>query len=190
MDNKLNAHDGMAPTLSSGGGVQEKCGIVGHYRAECRDGPGGNLIWAEEFDNVVTFVGQNQLLTQITGNTTVVGPFLGLIGNQTTGPVVGDTMASHSGWLEAGSANSPTYSGNRPTLAFNAPSSGNLTTSVSGNFTFTGSGNVTGAFVVFATGATNAVGNVSGVLLSAGNFSAVQPVISPNTLSVNYSIAL
>ena len=189
MDNKLNANEGITITMGAGGSVNETCGVKGHYEVECRD-EDGNLLWTDGFDNVVTYAGQNQLLLQLTGNTTVVGPFLGLIGNNTSGPVVGDTIVSHAGWVEAGSANSPTYSGTRATLALGAPSNGNIATSSTGNFTFTGSGNVTGAFVAFATGATSAIGNTSGVLLSAGNFTTAQPVISTNVLSVSYSLAL
>lgn len=189
MDNKLNANEGITINFNAGTAMEETSLIHGHYEAVCRDAD-GNELWRDGFDNVVTYAGQNQLLLQITGNTTVVGPFLGLIGNNTSGPVVGDTIVSHAGWVEAGSANSPTYSGTRATLALNAPSNGNIATSSTGNFTFTGSGNVTGAFVAFATGATSAIGNTSGVLLSAGNFTTAQPVISTNVLSVSYSIAL
>lgn len=189
MDNKLNANEGITVTCGAVGAIGEITPIHGHYEAVCRDAD-GNELWRDGFDNVVTFVGQNQLLLQITGNTTVVGPFMGLIGNNTTGPVVGDTLTSHAGWVEAGNPNTPTYSGARPTIAFNAPVSGNLVSSATGNFTFTGSGNVTGAFMAFATGATSVVGATTGVLLSAGNFTAAQPVISTNVLSVSYSIAL
>jgi hypothetical protein len=189
MDNKLNANEGITINFNAGTAMEETSLIHGHYEAVCRDAD-GNELWRDGFDNVVTYAGQNQLLLQITGNTTVVGPFMGLIGNNTTGPVVGDTLVSHGGWVEAGSANTPTYSGTRPTIAFNAPVNGNLVSSATGNFTFTGSGNVTGAFMAFATGATSAIGNTSGVLLSAGNFTAAQPVISTNVLSVSYSLAL
>ena len=189
MDNKLNASEGITITCNAGAPVHEAGMIHGHYEAECYD-KDGNLLWRDGFDNVVTYAGQNQLLLQITGNTTVVGPFMGLIGNNTTGPVVGDTQLSHAGWVEAGNPNTPTYSGTRPTIAFSAPVNGNLVSSATGNFTFTGSGNVTGAFMVFSTGAVSTVANTSGVLLSAGNFTAAQPVISTNVLSVSYSLAL
>ena len=189
MENKLNAQEGVTVTCNAGAGLAEARPVHGHYEAVCYDAD-GNELWRDGFDNVVTYVGQNQLLLQITGNTTVVGPFMGLIGNNTTGPVVGDTLASHAGWTEASSTNFPTYSGTRPTIAFSAPVNGNLVSSATGNFTFTGSGNVTGALMVFATGATSTAGNTSGVLLSAGNFTAAQPVISTNVLSVSYSLAL
>ena len=183
MDERLNATEGFVPTMGAGASLGEIGHIRGHYSVKLFEYEGGPLIWADEFDNVVTYAGQNQLLLQLTGNTTVVGPYLGIIGNNTTGPVVGDTMASHGGWTEAGNPNTPTYSGTRPTLSLNAPASGNISTSATGNFTFTGSGNVTGAFVVFSTNAVNTVGNTSGVLLSAGNFSAAQPVICTNVLT-------
>jgi hypothetical protein len=189
MDNKLNANEGITINFNAGTAMEETSLIHGHYEAVCRDAD-GNELWRDGFDNVVTYAGQNQLLLQITGNTTVVGPYMGLIGNSTTGPVVGDTQLSHAGWTEAGNPNTPTYSGARPTIAFSAPVNGNLVASATGNFTFTGSGNVTGAFMVFSTGATSVVGNTSGVLLSAGNLSAAQPVISTNVLSISYSIAL
>ena len=110
MDNKLNANEGITINFNAGAFVKEAALIHGHYEAECRDAD-GNLLWRDGFDNVVTYAGQNQLLLQITGNTTVVGPFMGLIGNNTTGPVVGDTQLSHAGWVEAGNPQTPTYSG-------------------------------------------------------------------------------
>jgi len=37
---------------------------------------------------------------------------------------VGDTQASHAGWLEVGLANAPTYTGNRQAPTFSAAAAG------------------------------------------------------------------
>lgn len=184
---KLNAHEGMAASMGAGVTITEHTSLRGHFEAECRDSE-GNLLWRDGFDNVVTYAGQNQLLAQLTGNTTQTTPYMLLIGNNTTGPVVGDTLGSHGGWTEAGTANSPTFAA-RVALTLNAPSNGNISTSAGSVFTFTGSGNVSGAGVGF-NGATSVTGNATGTLLSAGNFTAVQPVIATNVLTVTYSLAL
>jgi hypothetical protein len=49
---------------------------------------------------------------------------------------------------------------------------------------------VTGAFLVFHTGATSAKDNTGGTLYSVGAFAPSQPVASNNVLTVNYSTSL
>ena len=75
-------------------------------------------------------------------------------------------MASHAGWTEAGGTNAPTYSGNRPALAFAAASAGSKATSTASSFTFSGSGTIKG---MFATTVATKDGT-TGVLYNAVNF--------------------
>jgi hypothetical protein len=176
----------------------DKVTVMGKYTAICRDAEGHEL-WREEFDNLLTQVGKALLLDQgLAGSGYTAGEYLGLISSTGfTAVSGGDTMASHGGWAEAGSANVPTYSGNRQTTAWTASTlSGSpnysATKSLSGGltFTFTGSGTVQGAFIVGGSGASATVGNTGGTLYSAGTFGSSQPVVATNTLTVFYSTTL
>ena len=87
---------------SSLAGMGESCQAEGVYTFKCFEYEGGPLLWEDTVHNVVATVGKNLMLqTALTGSGyTVVGPYMGLISSvsYTTGPVAGDTMASHSGW--------------------------------------------------------------------------------------------
>lgn len=153
-----------------------------------------NIAWVDHFPNVVTTVGKNLALdTYLAGSGyTVTGPYMGLISSTSWSAVAaGDTMSSHAGWLEAGNANTPTYSGNRKTAAWSAASSGSKALSAALTFSATGTGTVKGCFLVFGSGALSTIDNTAGTLYSAGTFTGGdQPVVNGNTLSVSYSTAL
>jgi len=100
-------------------------------------------------------------------------------------------MASHSGWLEAGGANAPTYSGNRKTAAWSAAASGSKALSAALSFAITGTGTAKGAFLCYGSGALNTKDNTAGTLWSAGTFSTGdKAVVNGDTLNVNYSTSL
>jgi hypothetical protein len=170
--------------------TKELLDLKGRFEFVCRDRDGVEL-WRETIDNVVCTLGKNQLFDAALRGAayTVVGPFMGLISSVSfTAVAAADTMASHAGWLEAGSTNAPTFSGTRGSAAFAAASAGAsaITPLV---FTFTGAGTVQGAFMCFGTGAVATLMSTAGVLLSAGTFGTPQPVVSTNTLTVSYSIS-
>jgi len=145
--------------------------------------------WEGSFSNLVTTVGKNAGLdNNLSGSGYTAAWYLGLISSTSyTAVAVGDTMASHSGWLEAGAANAPTYSGSRKTTAWSAASAGSKALSAGLVFTFTGSGTVKGCFM--NTVAT--VDGTTGTLYSAGLFTGGdQPVVSTNTLTVTYTASL
>ena len=109
-----------------GSGIAESAQAHGRYEIECI-GQNGTLKWCEIIDNVVQTVGKNLALdTFLAGSAyTVTGPYMGLISSTSyTAVAAGDTMASHAGWLEAGGATAPTYSGNRKTAVWSADASG------------------------------------------------------------------
>ena len=112
----------------------------GHYEVICYD-KDGNEKWRDVIENVVTTVGKNLALdTYLAGSGyTVTGPYMGLISSvsYTTGPVAGDTMASHGGWTEAGATNAPTYSAPRKTCAWSSASSGSKSLSSALSFAIT-----------------------------------------------------
>lgn len=175
-----------------GAGAHESIGLHGVYTVECFD-KDGNLLWSDTADNVVTTVGKNlDLDTLLAGSAfTTVGPFMGLISSTSyTGVAAGDTMASHSGWLEAGNANAPTYTAPRKTPAFSAASGGSKATSSASSFAITGSGTVKGCFLVTGTGALSTIDNTAGTLLSAGLFTGGDKIVSNgDTVNVSYTLS-
>lgn len=154
----------------------------------------GEIIWKDDFSNTVMTVGKNLALdTFLAGSAyTVTGPYLGLISSTSYSAIsAADTMASHAGWLEAGNANAPTYTGNRKTAAWSAASAGAKALSSALSFAITSTGTVKGAFMVYGSAATNSVDGTVGTLLSAGLFSGGdRAVINGDTLNVSYSLAL
>ena len=176
-----------------GSGIGEQAEAHGRYEVECI-GADGKLRWRETIDNVVQTVGKNLALdTFLAGAAyTVTGPYMGLISSTSYSAVAaGDTMASHAGWLEAGGANAPTYSGNRKTAVWSAASAGAKALSAALSFAITSTGTVKGAFLVFGSGALNTKDNTAGTLWSAGTFSTGdKAVVNGDTLNVNYSTSL
>jgi hypothetical protein len=165
----------------------------GRYEIECI-GADGKLKWRDIIENEVATVGKNLALdTFLAGAAyTVVGPFMGLISSASYSAVAaGDTMASHAGWLEAGGANAPTYTGNRKTAAWSAATAGGKALSAALSFALTGTGTVKGAFLVYGTGAVNTKDDTNGVLWSAGTFTTGdKAVVNGDTLNVNYSTSM
>jgi hypothetical protein len=183
-------------TVTRGGGIAESALVHGRFAVECL-GPDGELKWSDEFDNVVTTVGKNLALdTFLAGSGyTVVGPYIGLISNVSyaAGPLVGDTMASHTGWTEAGGTNAPTYTAPRKTAAWSAASAGSKALSAALTFAITSGSNVIikGMFLVFGTGALSTIDNTAGTLYSAGVFTAGDKTVSSgDTLNVSYTASL
>lgn len=150
--------------------------------------------WEDEIHNTVVTVGKNLMLDTLLAGSgyTVVGPFMGLISSVSyTAINAADTMASHTGWTEAGSANAPTYTAPRKTAAWNAASGGAKALSSALSFAITGSGTVKGAFIVTGTGAVSTIDNTSGTLFSAGLFSGGdKSVVNTDTLNVSYTATL
>lgn len=148
----------------------------------------------DTFPNTVVTVGKNALLdSALAGSAyTVTGPYVGLISSVSYSAIsASDTMASHAGWTEAGSTNAPTFSGNRPTVAWSAASGGSKAFSSAASFSITGTGTLEGAFVVFGSGATNVVGATTGTLFSAGLFTGgTRAVLSGDTVNVSYSVSV
>jgi hypothetical protein len=189
---KCNASANAGAALTRAGHNFEQALAHGTFKAQLiRDGA---VIWEDEFPNTVVTVGKNLALdTYLAGSSySVTGPYMGLISSTSYSAIAaGDTMSSHAGWLEAGSGNAPTYSGNRKTAVFSAASSGSKALSSALSFSITGTGTVKGAFLVFGSGASATVENTSGTLYSAGLFSGGdRAVINGDTLSVTYTASL
>ena len=193
MKDKLNAVESANISLASLAGMGESAQAEGVYTFECFEYEGGPLLWKETIDNVVCTVGKNLMLqTALTGSAyTVTGPYMGLISSVSyTAVAAADTMASHTGWTEAGSTNAPTFAA-RVAPAFGTASAGAISTSSATSFTMTGAGTLVGAFITYGTGAVTTLMSTAGTLLSAGAFTGGnQPVNSGNVVQVTYSLSL
>lgn len=160
----------------------------GRYSAVCTDAD-GNVLWEAEFDNLITTLGKNALWanTLAASAFTTTGPYMGLISSASFSAVaIGDTMASHAGWLECNATNAPAYGGTRPTVTYGAPSGGVVTANAA-TFVFTNSGTIQGAFQVTGAAADADNTHTLGVLFSAGTLAVAQPVVSTNTVTVTWS---
>jgi len=194
MQNELaSCGDNAVATLQANVAIPEGMGIAGYYHVECRD-KDGNLKWEEEFPNLVVAVGKQLMLdTLLKGSSyTVVGPFLGLIGNSTTFAAA-DTMASHT-WTEfvnytvSGSAVRGTAVFGSSTSSGTTPSNVTTSTATAITYTITGAGGtVGGCFLVTGTSASATFGSTTGTLYSAGAFGTAKATTAGDTVSVTYS---
>ena len=192
-EERASARECSDASVVRGSALGEQADAHGRYEIECI-GADGRLKWREVIDNVVATVGKNLALdTFLAGAAyTVTGPYMGLISSTSYSAVsAGDTMSSHAGWLEAGGANAPTYSGNRKTAVWSAAAAGSKAVSPALSFAVTSSGTVKGAFLAFGSGASATKDNTSGTLWSAGTFTTGdKSVVNGDTLNVNYSTSL
>jgi hypothetical protein len=194
MSNEISSFgDHAVATLQANASIPEGMSAEGHYHVECRDAQ-GNLKWEEEFPNLVVAVGKQLMLnTLLAGSAyTTVGPFLGLIGNNTTFAAA-DTMTSKT-WTEftnytVGAATvrgTPIFTAS--TSAGTTPS--NVTTCTAGAITYTitgAGGTVYGCFLVTGTGAVSTFSSTTGTLYSEGNFAVAKAVTAGDTVAVTYS---
>jgi hypothetical protein len=179
---KTNIGDTCSASVDRGASYEESMSLHGTYEVVCHD-KFGVIKWADVIGNLVTTVGKDSTMDTMLGNVAVGAVVMGLKGTGTA--LVTDTQASHT-WLEVGLANLPTYSGNRPTPTFSAAAAGVKATSTPVVFTMTGSGTIAGCFINLGGSAT--IDNTTGVLFSAGDFTAGSKIVtSGDTLSVSYS---
>ena len=185
-DEILGMGDKISATMVCGGGQEDKVAVEGVYTATCYDANGVEK-WSDVIENLTTNVGRASLNDAYLGNTAAGAIVMGLKGTGTA--AYADTQSSHAGWLEVGGSNAPTYSGNRKTPTFSASTTANpavKATSSAVVFNMTGSGTVAGAFINVGGSAT--IDSTTGVLFSAGDFTAgSKTVTSGDTLSVSYT---
>ncbi|MGI4847365.1 MAG: hypothetical protein ACRYGK_04405 [Janthinobacterium lividum] len=148
------------------------------------------IVWADSFPNLITTQGVNYLLDNgLAGSAFTAANYMGLISSASYSAIVAaDTAASHAGWLEAGAANAPAYSGTvRPTCVWSAASARNKALSSSLSFTMSTPGTVKGSFI-----STSSVKDgTAGVLFSAGLFSGGdRAVIANDVITVAYNVTI
>jgi hypothetical protein len=145
--------------------------------------------WNDSARNLVTTQGKNDLLDKYFGGSSYTAAwFCGLISSVSYSALnVADTMASHSGWTEAGGTNAPAYTGNRPALTFGSASAGSKATSSASSFTFTSGGTIKG---MFGTSITTKDGT-TGILYNDVLFTGGDRVVASGdvvNVSVTYTI--
>lgn len=187
---RVSAGEGQAAVKAALREMQAVANASGKYHFVCRD-KDGNIKWEDDVENLVTTVGANLLLdTLLAGSSyTVTGPFMGLINTNASAAAIGDTMASHAGWLEVGNANAPLYTSPRKTIAFSSAASKSKAST--GTYTFaiiTTGGTVGGCFLVLGSGAVSTIDSTAGVLYSAGAFTGGSKVVAvSDSLTVTYT---
>jgi hypothetical protein len=191
MNDKLNAQHSTGAGVIMRPTAVEVLAVCGRFHAECYRK--GELLWEDDYDNTVVTVGKNLILDQaFAGSAYTATEYMGLVSSVSYSAIAAtDTMASHPGWTEAGTTNAPTYSGNRPTCVWAAASAGAKALSAALSFSITGGGTIKGSFLVGGAGASNAVMNTSGVLVSSGLFTGGdRAVLNGDTVNVSWSISI
>lgn len=141
----------------------------------------------EEFNNLVTTVGKNDMLDKYLRGSAYTQTLVMLLCGTGT-KAAGDTQASHGGWSEVGGTNAPAYTGNRPAITMGSAAAG-VSTSPSTSFAITSSGTVAGCGMNNGGSATK--DNTTGILFSAGDFTGgSQAVNNLDTLNVVYTLTL
>jgi len=174
----VNPTDIVSAGIVARPGLVEAMDVQGRYTVECiRD---GEVLWREEFDNLVTTVGKNSILDKFLDLGSAHSAIhMGLKSSGTA--LAADTMASHSSWTE------PSIVAARLVPAFSAAASGSKATSAAVSFAINSGTNtvVAGVFIVMS--GTSAIANTTGTLYSAGDFASTKTVSSGDTLNVTYT---
>lgn len=184
-DVTMTMADSCDASIGRNAGANDLMSIKGFYHVECHD-KDGNLKWEDDIHNLVTTVGKNMALTGTLTNAAQGASIMGLKGTGTA--AVGDTQASHAGWLEVGATNAPTYTAPRKSVTFAAASGGSISSTGTYSFAITSSGTVAGCFI--NVGGTTTIDNTTGVLFSAGDFSSPKTVANTDTLTVTYTASI
>jgi hypothetical protein len=167
----------------------EKVKAGGVFTVQCFDSE-GNLKWEDKTPNLVVNVGLKDMNDKyFAGSGYSATWYLGLYGaGATNNPAAGNTMASHTGWVEVTAYSQTT----RPQCNFGAattadPSVISNTASVA-VFSINATTVVGGAFLT----SNNTKGGTTGILFSAADFQAPgdRSVVSGDVLNVTYQFSL
>lgn len=177
---KSNLHDSVSGGIIGNTGIIEKAGVHGLFKIECRD-KDGNLKWEDHFCNLVTTVGQNDILNKYFGGSAYTATWYGGLIGSGGALSAADTMSSHAGWTETAAYSNA----NRPTMTFNSPATASGGQWATSAVTFNMNGNYTvGAFFAVTD---NTKSGTAGQLFSEGTFTA-RSGASGDTLNVTYTI--
>jgi hypothetical protein len=187
---KASSSDKAAASVDMGGEFKSGARGGGVFTVKCFD-KDGNLKWEESAHNLVVNEGLQLMNDEFfTGSSYTAAWYLGLV----TGPgagntyAAGDTMASHTGWVE----NQDYSELVRQTATFGSatladPSVIDNSGSVA-VFSINGTATIAGAFLTDD----DTKGGTAGKLFSVSNFTAPgdRSVVSGDTLNVQYSFSL
>ena len=188
---KVDAQDLVGASALLGAGLSEQLSVTGRYDVKCLDAD-GNLKWEDSIENLVVTVGKNDLLDKyFAGSAYTAAWYMGLVDNASfSAYAAGDTLASHTGWLEYLNytiSGSPT---NRATAAWNAASAGSKASTAT-TFTISGAGGTVLGAILCTTQARNTSSNGgAGILYSAGSFATSRAVIAGDSLLVTYTASV
>jgi hypothetical protein len=188
---KVDAQDSLGATALLGGSVSEQLSVTGRYDVKCLDAD-GNLKWEDSIENLVVTVGKNDLLDKyFAGSAYSAAWYMGLVDNASfSAYAAGDTLASHTGWLEYLNYTISGSSTNRATAAWNAASAGSKASTAT-TFTISGAGGTVLGAILCATQARNTSSNGgAGILYSAGSFATSRAVIAGDSLLVTYTASV
>lgn len=152
------------------------------YHFECWRA--GVLLWTDEFPNLVTIAGRNELLNATFRSGKVANAWcVGLV-NQAgfSAYAAADTMASHAGWVES----TDYVQATRPTFLPDAPSGASLVNVASkAVFIMSAGPTVRGAFLVDVP----VKGGSTGVLYGVGNFALPKVAVSGDIWNVTVTVS-
>lgn len=186
---KITAIDVCGASVAKGAPVSESIGIKGRYDVVCV-GEDGQVKWTDAIENLVVTVGKNDLLDKyFAGSVYTATWYMGLVDNASfTAYAAGDTLASHSGWLENLGYTISGSSTNRATVVWStAAASGSKVAAVAA-FSITATSTILGALMC-TTQARNTTSNGgAGILYSAGTFATgSRSVLSGDVLNITYT---
>jgi len=189
---KITALDACGTSVDKGAPVKETIGVTGHFDVVCI-GEDGQVKWTDAIENLVVTVGKNDLLDKyFFGSAYTATWFMGLVDNASfTAYAAGDTLASHTGWLENLGYTISGSSTNRATVGWSTVASAGSKTASVAAFTINAPSTILGALMT-TTQARNTTSNGgAGILYSAGSFTGgARAVISGDTLNVTYTASV
>lgn len=171
-------------TIAGVGGTAAKGKVKGHYNVRCV-APDGMVKWEEDFDNLITNAGINDVLNAYLRATTQTPAwYMGLIDNSGySAMAAADTASSHSGWTE----NQAYAASTRPAWSAAAASNQSVSNTSSVNFSMNAPATIKGTFII----SDSTKGGTSGTLFSEASFSSGnQSVNSGDTLQCTFTVSL
>lgn len=157
-----------------------------HYAPEKKSG-NRDLIDIYKFPNDITNIGVNNMFDvhfPVPGSeaSQITQWFFGAIDSASyTAVAAGDTMSSHSGWIEFTDYNEST----RPQWIPIASSGRTKTNTATSNMTITGTGTLVGVFVA----SNSTKGGTTGTLWATALYGSTFPVAIDDLLKINYSVS-
>jgi hypothetical protein len=166
-------------------------GVKNHWRFEARD-KDGNVKWIEEFDNLTTTQGLNDILTKyFTGSGYTAAWYCRLVDNVGFGAfAAADTAAKVTTSTPSGGTNNwqenVGYSNaTSPAIVFGTASAGSISNSASpAVFNINATVTIYGGFAT----STDTPGGTTGVLYGEGAFSATRSLLNGDTLTVTVTM--